>query len=485
MKLMTHLEKSFSFWFLLITSIIFIVLRFPSLFEPYWYGDEGIYQAVGMLIKGGEKLYIGAWDNKPPLFLALYAIFNSDQFALRAVSLIVGSVSIWFFYFIAKKLFTENKYASMVSTLFYTIVFGTILIEGNIANAENFILLPILFGAFLIIYEDEIKKSLQLKSFLLSGFSISISFLMKIVAIFDFLAFSYFLLINPDKSYKNKFKNKIIPFALGFVLPVFAIMAYFLLTNNFKDFMDAFLFKNIGYVGKENGFIIPHGLLIFKTLILSIFLIFIFWKRNKINKNILFISIWFAFSLFSAFFSQRPYTHYLIMLLPSFSLMIGAIINYKKERIILTIILIISFFVINYAFVLNTGIVKYYANFIDYYLYKKSTFEYQSFFDKRTPLDYQIASYIKANTTKEDEVFIWGDNAQVYKISEKTPILRYTVAYHITYFPLGIENMKDALTSKKPKLIVIMPNAPKFPLPLSNYSEKMDFQGARIYEKIF
>ena len=70
MKLLARLEKSHSFWFLLIISSLFFLLRLPSLFEPYWYGDEGIYQAVAMLVNNGAHLYSGAWENKPPLLIS-------------------------------------------------------------------------------------------------------------------------------------------------------------------------------------------------------------------------------------------------------------------------------------------------------------------------------------------------------------------------------------------------------------------------------
>jgi len=125
MKYIDSLEKSKSFWFLIFISVIFFLLRLPSLFEPYWYGDEGIYQAVAILINNGEKLYSGAWENKPPLLLAIYAFFNSDQFILRSLSLIFGLISVWFFFLIAKKLFPLSKYAAIISTSIYVLLFGT------------------------------------------------------------------------------------------------------------------------------------------------------------------------------------------------------------------------------------------------------------------------------------------------------------------------------------------------------------------------
>ena len=485
MKPFEWIQKNFTTWFLALISIFFVLLRFPSLFEPYWYGDEGIYQAVGMLLNSGASLYSGAWDNKPPLLLVFYGLFHSDQFVIRSISLFVGLISVWVIFFLAKKLFKENKLAIAATTIFYAFAFGSILIEGNIANTENLIILPILVAAYLVLIGSTIKKSLQFQTFLLAGFLLSIAFLSKIVAAFDFMALTLFIFFISLSDLKPAIKNKFIPLFLGFGIPVLLTIFYFFITNNFKDFMDAFLLSNVSYVGKENAFIIPQGFLIFKTILLGIYVAFIFTIRNKINKNLLFILLWFGFGLFSAFFSQRPYTHYLIMFLASFSLLIGAIFVFKKERFFLIGLLLLSYILVNNSFKIDRELTPYYKNYISYATGKKDTTSYQAFFDQNTPRDYEIANYIKRHTTPSERVFIWGNNPQVYKLSNKTPLLRYTAAYHITGFPEGIKDMTDALERYQPKLIIIMPNANEpFPLPLNGYSEKMNIRGAVIYEKI-
>jgi hypothetical protein len=483
MRIIKKLEKDFSFWFLLASSLLFFFLRLPSLFEPYWYGDEGIYQAVGMLINSGEQLYSGAWDNKPPLLYVLYAILNSDQFIIRTFSLIFGIISIWFLYLTSRKLFPKNIYASIISTIIYVVAFGTRLIEGNIANAENFMILPILITAYLVVSGDKVKKSLHFRTYFIGGLLLSLAFMTKIVAIFDFLAFSAFILFNPEKDYKDKLVNKIFPFFLGFIIPVVVISAYFFVTNNFKDYMDAFIWSNIGYVDVRNNFIIPQGLLYIKSLILLGAIIIIYKQRLELHKSLIFVLLWLCFSLFNTFFSQRDYTHYVIMSLPAFCLLIGAVIESRTYRNYLLTVLVLSFILIAYFFDFKGSFYKYYSNFIEYAVGKKDTISYQAFFDGNTPRDYELANFIKNNTNENDGVFIWGNNAQVYKLAERNPIVRYTVAYHMTGFPLGISDMTDAINTKKPKYIIIMPQPAGFPLPLNNYSERIDIQGAKIYEK--
>ncbi|PIV07387.1 hypothetical protein COS53_02565, partial [Candidatus Shapirobacteria bacterium CG03_land_8_20_14_0_80_35_14] len=57
-----------------LSAILFFLLRLPSLFEPYWYGDEGVYLALGQGIRHGLTLYSQIYDNKPPAIYYLAAL---------------------------------------------------------------------------------------------------------------------------------------------------------------------------------------------------------------------------------------------------------------------------------------------------------------------------------------------------------------------------------------------------------------------------
>lgn len=190
MKALAHLDKNKTAWFMLIVLFSFFLLRLPSLFEPYWYGDEGVYQTLGMAIRDGRLLYRDIWDNKPPFLYLLYSVFDSDQFSTKLASLIVGALSVLVFFFLAKKLFDSARTRSKIhffATIIFAILFGLPLIEGNIANAENFMILPILISA-LMIFNLANKKSSSLFNFQLfiAGLLLSFAFLFKVVALFDF-----------------------------------------------------------------------------------------------------------------------------------------------------------------------------------------------------------------------------------------------------------------------------------------------------------
>lgn len=499
MKLLAKAEKNKDTWFLIKASFFFFLLRFPSLFEPNWYGDEGIYQVLGMGMRTGRILYKEIFDNKPPLLYLIYAIFNADQFALRLASLVFGILTLIVFFFLAKKLFNYNR-ESQKLTIIVTSVFGLLfalpLLEGNIANAENFMLFPIITAGLLIFsIREKILQKKAGKLLFLSGLLLGFAFLFKVVAVFDFAAFLIFILLinlprhltfksSALKNYLTPLIKPVLYITSGFFAPILVATSYFLINGAVGDLLIATFMQNIGYVGYGNKFLIPQGLLIFKLLLLIGFLIFLLSKRYEFSKTTLFILAWFAFSLFNAYFSQRPYTHYLLVLIPSLSLLIGLILWDKKYQIFNLILLTISLLFIFKDFNFYIKIIPYYQNFTSFITSRKSFYSYQAFFDKKTPTDYEIAQFIKSKTTEKDNIFIWGNNAQLYTLTRKLPPGKYVVAYHITYYKDGARNTYEGILKAKPKFIILMPNQNMPPIPLSNYNKSYNINNVLIYERI-
>lgn len=494
MKILEKIEKSLDFWILLIISLFFFFLRLPSLFEPDWYGDEGIYQVLGLGINSGRLLYRDIFDNKPPLLYMLYSFVSSDLFLIRLLSLIFGILSVILFFFLAKKLL-QNSNVIYISTGIFAVLFGLPLIEGNIANAENFMLSLNILTALLIFKSIEIKK-LKTKYITLvsAGVIVGLSFLIKIVALFDFSAICIFLffinyqdklsgLLNP-KIIFTEFK-RLLPLILGFLIPIAVTVLYFILNNAFPDFITATFFSNIGYVGYGNKLIIPQGFLILKVILLFLLCCFVFYKRKSFGNSFSFILIWLGFSLFGAYFSQRPYTHYVLLVVPAFCLVMGVFLqraNLSKLAGLITLVTLAAV-VLNFTFFTKT--IFYYQNFISFISGQQSVASYQGFFDKNTPNDYEIASFLNYHLSPTDNIFIWGNNAQVYDLTDKLPPGKYTVAYHMTSYKDGFENTAKSLKEKKPKFIVIMPNVPIYPFSLLDYHEKVKINNTLIYEKLY
>lgn len=491
--LLSRLEKSKAFWFVLGTAVLFFFLRLPSLIEPYWYGDEGIYETIGLALTKGRLLYAQIWDNKPPLLYVTYALFHGNQEAVRTASLLVGLGAVIAFFFLARRFFANQK-AIIASTLFFAVLFGLPIIEGNIANAENFMLFPIVLAACLL-YTTVERKRLSPSSLVLPGLLLGIAFLYKIVALFDFIAFLAFLKLTLLP--KHLSRQTLIPFMqkawaplgtfLGsFLLPFGLSVLYFLFHGALRDYLQAIFFSNVDYVGYGNVFLIPQGLLIGKLLLLAGIVLFVFKRRTRLHPAALFLSLWLAFSLFDAFFSQRPYTHYQLVLLPSFSLLIGWLFLPNKKNLF-PYLAALGIFLVVFSYFGHWSLTKtadYYTNYLSFVTKHKSTSAYESFFDSRVPRDMAIADYLNRNTQDHDNVFLWGNDAQIYTLTGKLPPGKFTVSYHITTNKTNLDQTQQALKHTNPKYIVLFSGVPSYPFHLYNYRHKLSIKDTAIYERI-
>lgn len=495
MKIIDKIEKRKEIWFLIFISFIFFLLRLPSLIEPYWYGDEGVYEIIGRALNNGRMLYSQIWDNKPPLLYFIYAIAHADQFTVRFISLLSAVVSTILFYYLSRKLFRSNKISS-ITTVFYVLLFATPILEGNIANAENFMLLPIIAAGLLVYKASEIKK----RELFTAGLLLGIAFLLKIVAMFDFLAFFVFLafIFLPEKisiqEHKKLYKElakKLAIYTLGFLMPIILTMLYFLIQGSIVDFLQATFFSNINYIGYKNKFIISQGFLLLKLIALFTSVALVFWKRKLIPKPFMFISLWFFFSVFNAFFSGRNWNHYLLVLLPSTVLLPGLLFErkVKKLRIVILGLLVVLIYSVNVFFKMSTQTIGktllYYQNFALFITNNKSIRAYQEYFDKRVPRDYEVAQFIAKNTKPNDVILIWGNNPQIYVLSNTLPPGKYTVGYHISQNSKAIEETADDMRRTRPKYIIILSEMSNFPFGIGTYINRFNFEGANIYERTF
>lgn len=504
MKLLARLEKEHAFWFLIVILFVFFILRIPSLYEPYWYGDEGIYQVVGKGITHGRLLYRDIWDNKTPLLYILYGLLSSDQFSVRLISLISGIFSVVAFFFLAKNIFSlsyapkKKNHLLVITTSVFAILFALPLLEGNIANAENFMILPILLAGIVITS----PKALQNISHVMAGgLLLSIAFLFKAVALFDLIAFTTYLFIV---HYKNRAHipshiQHLLPLIISFSIPIFVVAVFFVFHGAFNDFLKATVMQNVGYVGYGNTLFIPNGLLLLKSLLLVLGICSLFVLRKRFLPATLFISIWLFFSLFNALFSQRPYTHYLLVLLPSFTLFLGSVIPvkdlskkqnsqgvfypYQKIFSYTAFVLILIIVLNNFSF--YTKIERYYQNFFAYIFNKRTIRDYQAFFDRNTPKDYMLAEFLNTHTLPQDNIFIWGNNAQLYTLTQKLPPGRFTVAYHMTANQETLRETARAINTAKPKYIIVTSSRNAIPFLLNEYSSRFAIADALIYERNF
>ncbi len=419
--------------------ILFLLLRLPSLFEPYWYGDEGVYLVLGQGIRNGLMLYSQIHDNKPPA-IYLLAAFTQTVFGFRLLLLLWMIPTCYYFYQLAKNYLSPKL--SQVALLIFVILTSIPVVEGHIANAEIFMLLPTILG--FLLFE---------KYIFWSGLSLGLALMFKVpVAIEFFFLFCYgFFILKKYKDIKS-----LVIFGLSFFIPTIILSIYYYSIGTLLPFLSASFLQNFGYLsswstGTQQSSPTSSGLpLRFVLMILSWIVFYFQLNRKLIDKKMFFLSSWFTACLFGVLLSTRPYPHYLIQIIPSLILIILSQSKYFFHKILIVLALIYSIF--HYKFYFYPTF-SYYQNFIQYILNQKDVSSYRQYFGSDVNNFYKISSYIQQNTTSQDKIFVWSDDPYLYPLSNRLPSTKYITSYHILDFN-GYSQTMYQLKINLPKIIV-------------------------------
>jgi hypothetical protein len=448
--------------FLVMLVLIGSILRIPSIFEPGWYGDEGIYLVLGSGLRKGLLFYKEIHDNKPPLLYFLAAMTNSVAY-FRALLLVWMGVTLVVFDGLVKKIINKKRWQRISLVCF--LIFATLpTIEGNIANAEIFMILPTILGVDLLVGQHNNKKKSNWK-YALAGVLFSLAFLFKVPALFEFLGLGFFFVVMNNKNLKKIIlslkKAHWWLFLVGFLAPIVISLLYYWVMGAGQDYLVAGFLQNVGYLSSwRTGSITKSGVstqsgLAIRGLILLL-LVLVFWiMGKKVNWKYKMVWVWFGFALFGALLSERPYPHYLIQVVASGSLLLGLTIE-KIKRIWWTClifgIMIFSIFKYNFYFYPT---VSYYDKFVKMISGQTSYEEYADSFDWRVKRTRELTAYLRTVTEPGEKIFVWGDEPFVYFESDTLPVGKYTVAYHIIDFE-AIEQTTELLLNEKPRIIVKM-----------------------------
>lgn len=462
-------------WLILGLGLAFL-LRLPSLFEPYSYGDECIYLTLGQAAQQGLTLYGQIYDNKPPL-LYLLAALSGNLFWFRAILLFWGLMTIFLFFRLAQIFFPKKEKLVKISTLSFAFFSSIPLFEGGVANAEVFLILLTIAGILRVFCGKRQSKWV----FFSAGIFFALAMLFKVPAVFDFAAVLVFLLITTTKKNYQLLITNYFFLALGFILPILASLAYFWSQGALNQYLTATFFQNLPYLSSWGG----SPRLRFGFLVLFVGLLW--WKRKEIENSLLFVLIWFAFSLFGATLSGRPYPHYLVQSLPSLCLLLAFFFSKlkPKEHLFLSASLAIFLLTLFYFRFWVYSPFSPYKNFLLFATKRYSQEKYFASFGQKVGRDYQLAQFLALHTQKNEKVFIWGDSACVYALSRRLPVGRYTVAYHIADFD-GFKETASALEKEKPGFIIDLQDETK-PFPqlreilAKNYSLFKTIDGAKIF----
>lgn len=439
--------------------VLFLFLRLPSLFEPYWYGDEAIYLVLGQAIRKGLTLYQHIHDNKPP---SLYYLASLAQtvFGFRLILFVWMIPTTFFFYRLAEKYLA--KYQLKLALFLFILLSNLPLLESNIANSEIFMLLPTIY-AFYIFRSD------KRQTWSISALFLGLAFTFKMPALLDALALYFCLFIINLFSTKFSLTSVIklffrsLRFWLVFLLPLFVLAIYYWSRQVLPQFIFATFSQNIPYLsswqtGSHLGSGLNSGIAVRAIIFLfCLICLTLLYYRQKISQHSFSIFIWLSAVIFSVFLSTRPYPHYLIQLIPP--LIIGVLLMVPSKNLY-------SFFIyFSLIFLLFIGIKKYKFYFYPIFSYYQSFYfnighlhHFDNSFGQHINQLDLITTHLQSQSVTDGQVFIWGDAPFIYAKLNIVPPVTYTVAYHIVDFN-AYDQVIHQLKSSLPRFIVYYPMA--------------------------
>jgi len=414
-----------SSYFLLGILIILICVIRANFFNTPFERDEGEYFYLGQLILDGKIPYIDFFELKLPGIYYSYGLivllFGANVQGAHQAFLVINILTILIMFFIGKKLF--NNISAFIIAFSFAFLSLSPQMSGFTTQSEHLVIF-IVSGAFLLlIYALENIKYWYM--FLLSGILMGYSLLVKQNAVFFILIGGLAIILHcylaKPISWKEMLKNCLM-YAAGVFIAIGVMiwimyrlgalkeMWYFtvVLVKKFMlvvPFNDGFKeFRSKWVIVTENYYFYWISAL-FGLLLISI------TKRTLSFK----LSIWLAalLSFLSIFPGLHFYGHYWIQLTPILALLNGIAFytltellkakhnpNYSK-------LLLLSIFIVFSILHLNIQREYYFrpgkAKLI------KEVYLMNPFTESKI-----MADYIKARTTKGDQIAVLGSEPQIF-----------------------------------------------------------------------
>ncbi|PIR98936.1 hypothetical protein COT87_02135 [Candidatus Collierbacteria bacterium CG10_big_fil_rev_8_21_14_0_10_44_9] len=457
-------------WIIFLITLV-LVLRLPSFIMPHYYGDEEIYFVMGRAWKSGVALYRDMFDHKPPLIYVMAGIAPT-MFAFRGLLALLMILHTVLFWNLAKLIWNKTRpILAYLASFIFVIVTTLPTFEGLTVNAELLMMIPVT-GAALILWNMRAGTGVRPYGYLLAGLLGGIGWLFKIPVAADMVAIGLFFFAFNKKTFKESalafFSWSFVAYALAFVTPLALSFIYYYLKGTGPDYLATMVNMNLGYVSSWstntytfNPF--KSGLII-RGIILGVYTLVLYLFRKKIDKTLVFIFLWLAFSLFGALLSARPYPHYLQEMAAPVALLVPFI--FVAENVISWIIIAVIVGICTLAqWQINFWgypTISVYKTYWQYLTKKISWDEYLTRFDN-APRNYSVAKYLNERLMARDNIYIWGTDSTTYNLTNKLPSGgKYIVSFHVhdlKKYDYVMENLNRTL----PKYIVVLPNSGDFP----------------------
>jgi 4-amino-4-deoxy-L-arabinose transferase-like glycosyltransferase len=461
-------HKSLNFILILLFIVLIsitIFIRIRTLAVPLE-RDEGEYAYTAQLMLKGIPPYSLAYNMKMPGIYAVYAvilaIFGQTASGIHLSVIFVNIATVILLFWLVKKFFGIGP--GVASASFFAIFSISNTIQAS-ANAENFVVLPVIAAILLLYKYEEAGKIWQL---ILAGLLLGISFIIKQHA-FGFILFSYFFIFWNQIHQKPLKLNKTSGIFLIYSFFIFLPFAVTCLIMYRSGVFEKFWFWTFDYAHRYVSIVtFKEGIHEFKgnffpiltqaplIWILSLIGLICVILKKTLHK----FAISFTAFLICSFLAVCPglffRQHYFMLFLPAVLIFTGAAIysiqqlfNSEIKKNIVAIIIIASAwfhtFYLQRNILLEGDPVK-----LASIIYRENHFNEMA----------EIAKYIKAHSDPNDKIAVLGSEPEIYFYANRLSATSYIYMYPLLEpHPYAIEMQNELMyqvESAKPRFIVFV-----------------------------
>lgn len=486
-----------------------LILRIPSFFEPYWYGDEAIYLTIGNALNQGKVLYRDIVDHKTPIIYYLARVGSQLNFRLLLTGWMLVSYALY--YAFVARLF-KQKWITLTATFVFIVLTSIPLLEGLIPNGELFVLGFVLAGLF-VLSKTKLWQSFFFNSptthtvtkpsddrlLLICGSLMGAAILTKVPAVFDILAvaligwFSLWDKFKWPKFTQAKFYRPLLNqfiatlqtfrwWLIGLLIALAFSVLYFVVKGAGAEYLQYGLLYNFHYTGTwipdTNSWFAPIWLpLIGKFMIAAIFIFGLTFTKATLSPLTRWSAAWTMLALVAVTLSNRPYPHYLLQLVLPASIFTFSLIATLVNRSLSTTKIIwhsVIFFLLLVIFLLINNLLNFwgYPNFSYYrnfYLFATGKVSVSAYFHQFNPLvkdNLNVAEVIAQSNEKE--IYIWGTNPMLYAQTQTSPPDQFIVLFHVLDLNLLDQSIANVIKGE-PTFVVIMKDAETPPVSFKRF----------------
>jgi hypothetical protein len=469
-KSVVHDRAGLWSWFGIALIVIGAVVIRLSLVTMPLERDEGEYAYIAQQMLHGVPPYESAYSMKLPGIYVIYAMFlaafGQTITAIHLGLIIFNAAAVIAVFWLTRHLFGEI--AGVAAGGFYALASLIKAVTGLAANAEHFVVLPVLLGLILIVKFSGLRNLFMV---FIAAILLGLAFIIKqhsiFFALFGALYLLYIDLFRRPVKWKSLVTTQLV-FITGVILPFLLVCFLYWRAGLF----DKFWFWTFTYAGKYavnntlneafKNISLISGHLIYSALpVWLFFLPGVLWLviNKSIRSKAPFVIGFFIFSLFCVCPGLYFRGHYFILLFPAVSVLAGAGFQFfcdwvashspgRHRSIIAVLAGLVSVSAVLYD--QRTMLFSGDANMTSRLVYGRNPF----------PESVEIAKYIKQNSFPDDTVAVLGSEPQIFFYTGLRSATRYIYVYplmetHAKAREMQMEMISE-IESAKPEFIVFV-----------------------------